>query len=268
MFYEVIHPSDSLKPYVDHFLIIRNNGDSFDSTRFKVVADGCPGLVFQEDPEAFSDHQAGLFPRLFLHGLTTRHSEKKARGTYCNLVVCLQPQALKRVFGIDANVLTDTYVDLNDVIKNTLTEMLLEAESPAEKIKLLSDFILNEATKRTSSENLKINMLIGQLKHNYQAKSLKEIRSDLAISERLSEQLMNRHVGVSPKFFLRIQRFQSALCFLRDHPSASLTEVCYEYAYTDQSHYIREFQQFAGTTPKQFNLKAGKESLNFSEWPI
>jgi AraC-like DNA-binding protein len=61
-------------------------------------------------------------------------------------------------------------------------------------------------------------------------------------------------VGVSPKQFARIVRFQRALRVAKH--GASWSTVATEAGYYDQAHLIAEFRELAGTTPAAF-LRAG-----------
>lgn len=234
-------------------------------TTFRVFADGSPGLIVQEET-VFADHSSKPFPRLFLHGLTTRHVQKTVSGKYCNIAVCLQPHALKSIFGIDAHLLTDSYIDLNDCVKTSLLETLSEASSLDDKITKLSDLLGSQLAKNGSGEHRKIEAVIEKIRTGNGATLLSDIRADLRLSERSLERMMQNHIGVSPKLFSRICRFQATLDHLCEQPFDLLTELAYEYAYADQSHYIRDFREFTGLTPRQF-LSQGTTSLrNFPEW--
>ncbi|UXI69139.1 helix-turn-helix domain-containing protein [Tahibacter amnicola] len=64
--------------------------------------------------------------------------------------------------------------------------------------------------------------------------------------------VISREVGLPPKALMRLQRFGATLQALgRGHPDtwADLANRC---GYFDQSHFINEFQQYAGTTPAEF----------------
>lgn len=112
MIYRQIQPPQNLKSHNRYFGFIEND-NSFDQAKtFKIIADGCPGLFFQENPDCFFHENKNKLPQLFLPGLTTKHSQKTAKGNYRNIGVYFQSHALKEIFGIDANELTDRFIDL------------------------------------------------------------------------------------------------------------------------------------------------------------
>jgi AraC-like DNA-binding protein len=73
----------------------------------------------------------------------------------------------------------------------------------------------------------------------------------LGISERQLERRVLARVGVTPKRFASLRRFEHAAALARTRPS--LTSVALEAGYYDQSHFIREFRRFAGMTPGEFS---------------
>jgi len=59
---------------------------------------------------------------------------------------------------------------------------------------------------------------------------------------------------MTPKEFVRVNRFIRAARRIREHPDSSLTGTAYECAYFDQAHFNHEFREFAGMTPGQFTV--------------
>ena len=66
------------------------------------------------------------------------------------------------------------------------------------------------------------------------------------------ERLFYTEVGLSPKTFIRITRFQEVFKKIRQQGVKDLTGLAYEYGYYDQSHFIRDFQAFSGVNPRKF----------------
>ena len=267
MKYRQVLPIENLKPYIRYFGLLENDNACRQPTTFKIIADGCPGLIFQENPNCFLDKDRNKLPQLFLHGLTTKHSEKTTQGNYFNIAVYFQPNALKTIFGIDANDFTDQYADLNTVIRNDLTAKLLQENQNDKRIGILSNFITKQIKNNKYGESPRTTFLIEKMQRSTE-NSLHKIQSELNLSERSLERIFKTDIGISPKLFFRINRFQTSLSYIRQQNFKSLTEVAYQHLYADQSHYIREFKEFAGTTPKQFLLHTNEQVENFPEWKL
>lgn len=77
------------------------------------------------------------------------------------------------------------------------------------------------------------------------------VAEDVGLSERQLERLFLERVGVSPKRYARLRRFERGVRLTRE--GRPLGEVAVACGYADQAHFIREFQRFAGTTPGRFS---------------
>jgi AraC-like DNA-binding protein len=64
-------------------------------------------------------------------------------------------------------------------------------------------------------------------------------------------------MGLSPKLFARIARFQMALDAKRNTPARAWLSIAHEYGYFDQMHMIRDFQNLGGDTPGQILHQSG-----------
>jgi AraC-like DNA-binding protein len=66
------------------------------------------------------------------------------------------------------------------------------------------------------------------------------------------ERAFLQSVGYTPKYFHRVVRFNKAVRLMNNRREESLTGIAYSCGYYDQSHFIRDFHQFAGTSPGRF----------------
>jgi AraC-like DNA-binding protein len=89
--------------------------------------------------------------------------------------------------------------------------------------------------------------------------SIATIAHRTAMSLSALERQFRATVGASPKHLSRLARLHY-VCALWDS-GRTLTEIAAEAGYSDQSHLVRDFQLFTGTSPTQFFLSASPRNL-------
>ncbi|MEO1592155.1 MAG: AraC family transcriptional regulator [Cyanobacteria bacterium J06632_22] len=82
--------------------------------------------------------------------------------------------------------------------------------------------------------------------------SIAHLAQALAISERQLSRLFTQTVGVSPKRFGRITRFQQ-VCQQLQQPHANMADLAIATGYTDQAHLCKDFKQLMGCTPTAYS---------------
>ena len=85
------------------------------------------------------------------------------------------------------------------------------------------------------------------------------------LSERSFERKFKSQVGISAKLFSRICRFQSSFQQFINEDFNTLTDIAFEHTYSDQSHFIRSFKEFAGLSPLQFQKNLNIVAVNLAE---
>jgi len=81
--------------------------------------------------------------------------------------------------------------------------------------------------------------------------SVKELTEKAGVGERQLERLFKRYVGLSPKFFARIIRFNYIFQLIQSK-NTPWAEIVYQSGYYDQSHFIRNFKAFTGEDPTSY----------------
>jgi AraC-like DNA-binding protein len=61
-----------------------------------------------------------------------------------------------------------------------------------------------------------------------------------------------REVGLTPKLFCRIRRFQDVLAYVEGQRRVAWAAVAQACGYFDQAHFIRDFRAFSGLNPSAF----------------
>ena len=90
---------------------------------------------------------------------------------------------------------------------------------------------------------------------------VKAVADRIGVSQRTFIQSFAREVGMTPKLFCRVTRFQRALRMVHRRAEVDWAEVALACGYFDQPHFNRDFREFSGLTPSQY-LELRTEHLN------
>ena len=194
MNYKIIAPPSSLKDHVRYLWMLEHQTEDVSQKTFTVMCDGVPGLVFQENPEAFTGFEGERLPQLFVFGQPRKYGQLHTSGSFRTIGVSFQPTALKSVFGLNANELTDQNTCITHLAKTSLTEQLLNCSSVQQQVSYISTFLLAQAS-RHAGENKKVSYAIDALQ---QGEKLPRVLSDLNLSERSLERQFQAHIGITP----------------------------------------------------------------------
>ena len=75
------------------------------------------------------------------------------------------------------------------------------------------------------------------------------------------ERHFKKQIGISPKQLGKVIRLQTSLQMMVNQKAETLTDIAYENEYFDQNHFIKDFKEFVGITPKEFS---GNENMALS----
>ncbi|MBC8110428.1 MAG: AraC family transcriptional regulator [Verrucomicrobia bacterium] len=83
-------------------------------------------------------------------------------------------------------------------------------------------------------------------------KPVEQIAEQVGVSRRAIEKQFMEKVGLSPKYYSRMVRFSAVQRFLMNHPQSSWLDLTHQFGYYDQSHLIKDFYDFTGSSPQEF----------------
>ena len=138
-----------------------------------------------------------------------------------------------------------------------IEQKILNAKSTSARIKLIEIFLLNRLTDIETVDRIVKSTLETILTANGQL-SVTELSKLTNVNRRQLERKFSSTIGLSPKQLSKTIRLQATLKMLLNNKFTSLTALAYEREYYDQAHFIKDFKELTGFTPKIFygnNLK-------------
>jgi AraC-like DNA-binding protein len=252
----LLRPSPALEPYVRYYG--HRAAHLADTVVVHPVhARAAPILDFE-----FGDADAILYvpsngappilsPRSVLIGMHTgRRGELHISRTVDSFAILFQPDGLDLLFALPAQELTDRSFDAESVFGRMITrfqERLADCRSFAERISVANQLLLQRAHSAHALNG--VTAAVHQMLSEAGAGRLSAMADRAGLGVRQFRRIFAQKVGVSPKLFARIARFEGTLDQMARCSGASWTEVAHRFGYYDQMHMIHEFAHFTGETP-------------------
>jgi AraC-like DNA-binding protein len=86
-------------------------------------------------------------------------------------------------------------------------------------------------------------------------RNISDMTEQIGLSSRHFIQIFSQEVGLTPRLFCRVQRFQEVLRQIGKAQQVGWTNIALTCGYFDQSHFIHDFQAFSGLNPTTYLLQ-------------
>ena len=162
------------------------------------------------------------------------------------------PGTAKQLLKSPLSQFTDRKIFLDDIQSNLgeFVELICSAESFGEKIALFEKYYTRCNNDKDCTPSL-ISYLLEKINESCGEIRVQELSEKTGYSQRHVSNVFKKYVGISPKFFSRIVRFQKSFSLLRSQKDITLADFAQDIGYYDQAHFINEFKEFSLSTPTQ-----------------
>lgn len=152
-----------------------------------------------------------------------------------------------------ASELNDQCVSLEDVFGDgvrSLRERLLECSTPQQKFAVAERWLFAQSA-RPLEKHPAVAYATGQFLDGH-ISPLANVLDRIGYSQRHFNQLFAGEVGLTPKRFLRVRRFQRVITALSDRKAVDWADLALRCGYYDQSHFAHDFRSFCGLSPAAY----------------
>jgi AraC-like DNA-binding protein len=153
-----------------------------------------------------------------------------------------------------AGELQDLHVPLEAVWgarANDVCESLLEACTPVRKFQIVERTLLAIARGKFDRHRA-VRYAIRALGDALRPRPIAQIVDDVGMSQRRFIEIFRDEVGVTPKAFARLRRFQHVLGAVEHRTEVDWAGVAVSCGYFDQAHFIHDFRDFSGVSPSMY----------------
>ncbi len=256
MNYQTFQPHPDLSAWVKFYWTLEVPFDPKNQKQ-KIIPDGCIEMTFNlEDgiKRYISEDEFVIHPCAMVMGQRTKSYFIEPVGEVNSFAICFYPYG----FASFVNTPLEDLVDIETPIENLFGEIaakeleqkIVKAANTHERIKIIETFLLNRLNENRTLENLVKTTVDTLLASNGRLPINQILKKDLSKRRQL-ERNFKRQIGISPKQLGKVLRLQTALNMLI-HDNENLTSIAYESEYFDQAHFIKDFKEFIGMTPKEF----------------
>jgi AraC-like DNA-binding protein len=250
--FRCIEPAPDLAAYVRHYWILL--GGASGGPAHPVFPDGCGEIVFNLGSLTHEREPSGRLavqPRAMLVGQMTRPLDMVPGGDLRIVGIKLAPWGAAAIVGEASSALRDRTIALSDVDPALLARSgeRLEECRDDDQVRAVLDRALRARLEVGGGERLDRLASFARSWCGNSRGSVDALARNAGCSARTLERRFDRFVGISPKEFSRIRRFQRALRLAREQPMLYWSTIAARAGYSDQSHLVRDFRQFAGRAP-------------------
>ncbi len=171
--------------------------------------------------------------------------------------ITFHPGGTVPFFPDSSNIFTNRESNLEELwgrASLNLRSDLHEVSTPEQKFDLLDLALRHRLSESRLPHRTRIvDYALRKIQRSPSSTTVNGLTRDIGISPRRLSQLFREHVGVSPKTYSRIQRFQQAVQLMHRGADIHWIELALTCGYYDQSHFANDFRAFSGISPTRYS---------------
>jgi AraC-like DNA-binding protein len=209
------------------------------------------------------------FKRSWISGAHTEHLIIDALPGSTMIGAHFRPGGVAAFLGFPASEMAGRVVELDSVwgaFARDWRDQILAARTAGEKFGVFESLLLQRLTEQGSQRNRTrgVGYAIAKLSHGAQPRSVADMAEELGMSHKHFIDCFRREVGLTPKAFYRIRRFQDVLAEIQFRKAVAWADVACACGYYDQAHFVNDFVAFSGMNPSDYLGRRLENDPNFA----
>ncbi len=254
MRYENFEPSNALKSLVKEYWVFEN--DDLTVEQQKIIPDGYSEIIIHYgDPYRINlSGQWETQSRMLFSSQISKFFHLENTGNSGMIGIKLYPTTFNELFQMDVSHLTDRVVPLNQIIPDRIVGLtsLQETNISMEERSQLAEKWLLEQLSMISFQD-KIRKCLEMIFVTHGMIDIDQMATTIELSTRQLERLFKKVVGLTPKFYCRIIRFNYIFEVMKEQKD-SWIRTALQSGFFDQSHFIKNFKEFTGEEPSNYGF--------------
>ncbi|PKV53127.1 helix-turn-helix protein [Aquimarina sp. MAR_2010_214] len=266
MNYQTFQPHPDLESLISCYWTLEVPA-AVDTQRQRIIPDGTIEMVFilGDDIKRYTTEDNFIIqPRSMVLGQTIDPFYIEPTGYVNTFAIRFYPYGFANFVTVPirtlANKETPIEILFGEKTAKKLEQDIIQATDTKQRIEIIEFFLLNKLSEQVTVDNI-VKTTIDTLLSTKGSTSIRDILKEDVSKRRQLERMFVKQIGISPKQLGKVIRLQSALKMLLSEEGESLTNIAYESEYYDQAHFIKDFKEFTGISPKEF---LGNENMTLS----
>ena len=279
MLLQAFQPGPPLSDFIENFWLY--DGYSRLHVRERIFPSGTFELVFnlrdnglriynQTDSGGCSRYSGSLVSGPYNAFFVTDRAEE-----FSIMGVHFRPGGAFPFLGLLAHELADTHLDLATIWgrrAGEIRERLASTPSAQERFRILEN-ALRSRLHGPLEHHPAVSLALNGFRSDHSRAVVRKLAREAGLSDRRFIDVFRSEVGLNPKLFNRIERFQRVLAKVDRVPTPAWEQLALQYGYFDQSHLIRDFLEFSGFSPADYlrrlkSLRNNGLHIKFNHLPL
>lgn len=265
--FDIIKPCSLLEPFIKYYWILDYESRVVEPIR--VIPYGCVQFTFylgERINSLGSNNDSSYKDQAVVTGQISSFFDVVPQGKIRLITIVFKPFGAKPFFDFPIFEIQNNIIPIKDINNKEwldLENRLGDCVDNKSIVSCLENNLLKKLEKNTlfnsysSINNERIMLAINRIDDSKGTINIKDLSSLACLSDKQFNRIFADYVGMNPKNFLRIIRYQSVLLKLQNSiikatKAVDFLDLVYDCGYYDQSHLINNFKEFTGYTPKEY----------------
>lgn len=241
---KVVRPCEELRPYVRYYWILEST-EPFSLLTFPI---GCPQIIFHRKSPLYIPETGQYQSPFTISGQVNFPAHICSDGNLEMIVAVFHPHVIGMFIDTPPSVFYNFEISGYDIENRQLNELaarIFDCPDNDRCIEILEKYLLSRIEPTLNFK--RISSAVNELLYRPYT-SMNMLADKVCLGKKQFERVFRGMVGMNPKEYSRIVRFQKALRLMQCGDTDYIG-IATELRYSDQSHFIREFKAMSGRTP-------------------
>ncbi len=246
--YTEYSPPAALAALVETYWVLDGEAESLFSHR--VMPDGCVDIIFDFLGENYNRGRYAGIPEL-VGTMTSYFDLDYTSNVMLKIGIRFNPVAITAFTKVPVNELTNNIMLLSmieSLFDESFHERMNELVTIPDRLAHISNYLISLLPRLLAPEE-RIVHAVNIIRNTGGQITVARLSDEICLCSRQFERRFKQSVGISPKAFIKVERFRQAQRYLKSHSGESMYSAALNCGYYDDSHLFKEFKLLGGILP-------------------